>query len=163
MGRHHSLRSPEVRVPDDHDNQGAVDTRGNRECESAAGRAPGARPGRRGRMNVSTDGPVAWCEPTLVISLDLELAWGSFDHAYGPELLAMARWTHDHGAPTLLEQLTRNGLSATWAVVGAVMLDRLPDPKRLEPFSIPGGRDWFSFVPPGATEQTAPEWFGASF
>jgi hypothetical protein len=114
-------------------------------------------------MNVSTDGLVAWNEPTLVISLDLELAWGSFDHAYGPELLAMARWTHDHGAPALLEQLTRNGLSATWAVVGALMLDQLPDPGRLEPFSTPGGRDWFSFVPPGATEQTAPEWFAASF
>ncbi len=114
-------------------------------------------------MSVSTDGHVAWNRPTLVISLDFELAWGSFDHAYGPELLGMARWTHDHGAPTLLEQLTRNGLSATWAVVGALMLDRLPDPGRLEPFSVPGGRDWFSFVPPGATEQTAPEWFAASF
>ncbi len=100
--------------------------------------------------------------PTVVISLDLELAWGSFDHAYGPRLLEMARWTHDHGAPILLDQLSRNGLSATWAVVGVVMLDRLPDVTRMVPVSAAGGRDWFALVPPGATEETAPEWFGAS-
>jgi hypothetical protein len=114
-------------------------------------------------MSASGRGSAAPAEPTLVISLDLELAWGSFDHAYGPELLEMARWTHDHGAPALLDQLTRNGISATWAVVGIVMLDRLPDATPVAPFTIRGGRDWFSFVPPGATEESAPEWFGASF
>jgi len=113
-------------------------------------------------MAASTHGPVVRTEPTLVISLDLELAWGSFDHAYGPELLAMARWTHDVGARTLLDQLTRSGLSATWAVVGVVMLDRLPALADLQPLATRDGRDWFSFVPPGATEQSAPEWFGAS-
>ena len=113
-------------------------------------------------MSARRDGEVAWTEPTLVISLDLELAWGSFDHAYGPELLEMARWTHDHGAPALLEQLTGNGLSATWAVVGVVMLDRLPDTAALAPFPAGGARDWFSYVPRGATEACAPEWFGAS-
>jgi hypothetical protein len=74
----------------------------------------------------------------------------------------MARWTHDHGAPILLEQLRQHGLSATWAVVGVVMLDRLPDVTQLLPVSPSRGRDWFSFVPPGATEETAPEWFGSS-
>jgi peptidoglycan/xylan/chitin deacetylase (PgdA/CDA1 family) len=113
-------------------------------------------------MHSAGDGPVPWTEPTLVVSLDFELAWGSFDHAHGPELLEMARWTHDHGAPALLDLLTRNGLSATWATVGVAMLDRLPDTAGLAPFSA-GGRDWFSFVPPGATEATAPEWFAASF
>lgn len=101
--------------------------------------------------------------PTVVISLDFELAWGSFDHSYGPRLLEMARWTHDEGAPRLLDQLTSNGLSATWATVGLVMLDRLPDLSDLEQHATPGGRDWFSFVPAGATEASAPEWFGASF
>ena len=113
-------------------------------------------------MAASTHGPVVRTEPTLVISLDLELAWGSLDHGYGPELLAMARWTHDVGARTLLDQLTRSGLSATWAVVGVVMLDRLPALSDLQPLATRDGRDWFSFVPPGATEQSAPEWFGAS-
>lgn len=101
--------------------------------------------------------------PTVVISLDLELAWGSFDHAFGPTLVDMARWTHDHGAPLLLEQLTRNGLSATWAIVGAAMLDRLPDLPEMAPLYTRRGKEWFSFVPAGATEDTAPEWFGASF
>jgi peptidoglycan/xylan/chitin deacetylase (PgdA/CDA1 family) len=112
-------------------------------------------------MNAS--GAAGRSAPTVVLSLDLELAWGSFYRAWGPALVDMARWTHDHGAPLLLEQLTRNGLSATWAVVGAVMLDRLPDDVRdLAPHRLPDGRDWFALVPPGATEATAPEWFGAS-
>jgi hypothetical protein len=113
-------------------------------------------------MQPDGDGVVPWTEPTLVISLDFELAWGSFDHSHGPALLAMARWTHDHGAPALLEQLTRNGLSATWATVGVAMLDRLPDVSGLAPVSA-GGHDWFSYVPAGATEATAPEWFAGSF
>jgi peptidoglycan/xylan/chitin deacetylase (PgdA/CDA1 family) len=99
---------------------------------------------------------------TVVVSLDLELAWGSFDHALGPELLSMARWTHDHGAPALLDLLTRNRLSATWAVVGLVMLERMPEVADLAPVSTPAGRDWFSFVAPGATEAAAPEWLGGS-
>ncbi len=104
-----------------------------------------------------------WTRRTLVISLDFELAWGSFDHAYGPELLAMARWTHDEGGPLLLDQLTRNGLSATWATVGLLMGERLEDAAALTPWKTPAGRDWFSFVPVGATEESAPEWFAASF
>lgn len=105
-----------------------------------------------------------WREPTLVISFDFELAWGSFDRrrGRGREQMEMARWTHDHGASELLEQLTRNGLSATWAVVGLVMLDRLPDLSRLAPLTLPDGSNWFSRVPPDATEENAPQWFGAS-
>jgi peptidoglycan/xylan/chitin deacetylase (PgdA/CDA1 family) len=110
----------------------------------------------------TADRACGWLEPTLVLSLDLELAWGSFDHAFGPRLLEMARWTHDQGAPLLLELLARNGLSATWAVVGLVMLDHLPEPLALAPHRTPDGQDWFAHVPPGATEASAPEWFGAS-
>src|SRR6267378_5434482 len=101
--------------------------------------------------------------PTVVISLDLELSWGSFDLSYSDELLKMGRWTHDVGAPNLLKHLTRNGLSATWAIVGAMMRRSLPDVSgmpevRYRHFPKP----WFSYIPKDGDEQTHPEWFGAS-
>lgn len=101
--------------------------------------------------------------PTVVISLDLELSWGSFDSRFGPELINMARWTHDEGVPRLLEHLTRNQLSASWAIVGAMMRPSLPDVSVLpEVHYAHFPRPWFSYVPPGANETTNPEWFGAS-
>ena len=101
--------------------------------------------------------------PTVVISLDLELSWGSFDHSYSQGLLDMARWTHDIGVPTLLGHLTRNGLSASWAVVGAMMLDRLPDVSGLPEVSYPHfDKPWFAYVPRDGDEARYPEWFGAS-
>jgi peptidoglycan/xylan/chitin deacetylase (PgdA/CDA1 family) len=100
-------------------------------------------------------------KPTVVISLDLELAWGSFDVAYGGELLARARWTHDTGVPILLDIFSRHGLSATWAMVGLAMQDRLP---RIGPHeevvSATHHKPWFAYVPRDADESTAPEWFG---
>lgn len=100
--------------------------------------------------------------PTVVISLDLELSWGSFDLCYDETVRKMARWTHDVGAPRLLHHLTRNGLSATWAVVGAMMRRRLADISQLPEvhfrhFSKP----WFSYIPKHGNESTHPEWFGA--
>lgn len=128
---------------------------------SAGSSRPQSRCGRWAReRNAKT---IPWPRPTLVISLDFELAWGSFDHDHGPELLEIARWTHDCGAPLLLGQLTRNGLSATWATVGILFHDRLPDVGTLTPAFTKGGHDWFSFVPAGATELEAPQWFAASF
>jgi hypothetical protein len=102
-------------------------------------------------------------EPTVVISLDLELSWGMFDLSFDDHLLKMARWTHDVGAPNLLNHLTRNGLSATWAVVGAMMRSSLPDISGLPEveyrhFAMP----WFSYVPQEGDESTHPEWFGAN-
>jgi hypothetical protein len=102
-------------------------------------------------------------QPTVVISLDLELAWGTFDLYYNDDLLKMARWTHDVGVPNLLNHLTRNGISATWAVVGAMMGNSLPDVSGLPEvgyrhFSKP----WFSYVPRTGDESAHPEWFGAS-
>lgn len=101
--------------------------------------------------------------PTVVVSLDLELSWGSFDLSYDDDLLKMARWTHDIGAPRLLKHLTSNGLSATWALVGAMMRPSLPDVSglpevRYSHFSKP----WFSYLPKDGHEATHPEWFGAS-
>src|SRR5713226_8794670 len=101
--------------------------------------------------------------PAVVISLDLELSWGSFDLSYGEELLKMGRWTHDVGAPNLLNHLTRNRLSATWAIVGAMMRRSLPDVSGLPEVRYPHfSKPWFSYIPEGGTEQTHPEWFGAS-
>src|SRR5215467_501085 len=101
--------------------------------------------------------------PTVVISLDLELSWGSFDLAYDDDLLKMARWTHDVGAPHLLDHLTGNGLSATWAVVGAMMRHSLPDVSGLPEVRYPHfSKPWFSYVPKQGNEKTHREWFGGS-
>lgn len=102
-------------------------------------------------------------QPTVVISLDLELSWGSFDLSLNDDLLKMGRWTHDVGAPNLLNHLTRNGLSATWAVVGAMMRPSLPDVSGLPEVHYPHfSKPWFSCVPKEGDELTHPEWFGAS-
>ena len=101
-------------------------------------------------------------EPTVVISLDLELSWGMFDLSFDDHLLKMARWTHDVGAPNLLNHLTRNGLSATWAVVGAMMRASLPDVSGLPEVRYPHfSKPWFTYVPKEGDELTHPEWFGA--
>lgn len=99
--------------------------------------------------------------PTVVISLDLELSWGSFDLSYDDDVRKMARWTHDVGAPRLLNHLTGNGLSATWAVVGAMMRRSLPDICGLpEVHYSHFPKPWFSYVPKRGDETTHPEWFG---
>jgi hypothetical protein len=101
-------------------------------------------------------------EPTVVISLDLELSWGSFDLAFNDDVRNMARWTHDVGAPRLLRHLTDNGLSATWAVVGAMTRPSLPDISGLPEVHYPHfSKPWFSYVPKEGDESTNPEWFGA--
>ena len=102
-------------------------------------------------------------QPTVVISLDLELSWGSFDLSYDDQLLRMARWTHDIGVPRLLSHVTKNGLSATWAVVGAMMRSSLPDVCGLPEVKYPHfSKPWFSYVPKQGNEATHPEWFGPS-
>jgi hypothetical protein len=100
--------------------------------------------------------------PTVVISLDLELSWGSFDLCYDKALLEMGRWTHDVGAARLLHHLTGNNLSATWAMVGAMMRPRLPEVSKLpEVYFAHFPRSWFGYVPKDGDESTHPEWFGA--
>ena len=101
--------------------------------------------------------------PTVVISLDLELSWGIFDLCFDAEIVRMARWTHDVGVPNLLGHLTRNGLSASWAMVGAMMRPSLPDVSGLPEIHYSHfPRPWFSYVPKGGDESINPEWFGAS-
>jgi hypothetical protein len=105
----------------------------------------------------------AMTQPTVVISLDLELSWGIFDLSFDEGVLRMARWTHDIGVPNLLDHLTRNGISASWAVVGAMMRPSLPDVSGLPEVNYPHfRRPWFSLVAKEADESTHPEWFGAS-
>lgn len=100
-------------------------------------------------------------QPTVVISLDLELSWGGFDLSFDDDLLKMARWTHDIGVPNLLSHLTRNGISASWAVVGAMMRSSLPDISELPEVHYPHfSKPWFSCVPKEGDESTHPEWFG---
>lgn len=102
-------------------------------------------------------------QPTVVISLDLELAWGTFDLYFNDHLLMMSRWTHDVGVPWLLKHLSRNGLSASWAVVGAMMGRSLPDTSGLPDVSFRHfPKPWFSYVPTEGDEASYPEWFGAS-
>jgi len=102
-------------------------------------------------------------QPTVVISLDLELTWGTFDLYFNDELLKMSRWSHDVGVPNLLSHLTRNGISASWAVVGAMMRPSLPDVSGLPEVNYPHfSKPWFSYVPKEGDELTHPEWFGAS-
>src|SRR5258707_3965124 len=101
-------------------------------------------------------------QPTVVISLDLELSWGIFDLSFDDHVRKMARWTHDIGAPNLLNHLTGNGISATWAVVGAMMRPSLPDVTGLPEVNFPHfSKPWFSYVPKEGDELTHPEWFGA--
>jgi len=60
-------------------------------------------------------------EPTVVISLDLELSWGSFDLSFDEGPAQNGPLDPRRGAPNLLNHPHRNGLSATWALVGAMM------------------------------------------
>ena len=87
-------------------------------------------------------------QSTVVISLDLELCWGTFDLSFDDDARKMGRWTHDIGAPNLLNHLTRNGISASWAVVGAMMRPSLPDVSGLPEVDFPHfPKPWFSYVP----------------
>ena len=99
--------------------------------------------------------------PTVVISLDLELSWGSFDLSHGDELSKMARWTHDVGAPLLLNHLEDNGLPATWAIVGAMVRRSLPDVSGLPEVRYAHfDKPWFSCVPQAGDEAGHSDWFG---
>jgi hypothetical protein len=101
--------------------------------------------------------------PTLVITFDLELAWGAFDRFYCDEYLLQARWTHDYGVPTILDALSRNNLSATWAVVGMLAERVFTPPSDLTEVSYSHfPHPWFRFVPPNSSESESPEWFAAS-
>ncbi len=99
---------------------------------------------------------------TFVLSLDTELAWGSFDRSLSPRLLRAARWENREGIPRLLDILCRHRISATWAFVGHAMLDHCSGHSDLE--SVRYGwyaDDWFK-NDPISDETRHPEWYGRS-
>ncbi|MFH1537897.1 MAG: polysaccharide deacetylase family protein [bacterium] len=102
-----------------------------------------------------------WKSGVFCLSFDFELAWGSFDKWPVENSEERARLTRERVFPRLLELLERYKISATWAVVGHLFLDRC-DGNHGEPR--PRHRwfpDWYSCDPRG-TEETDPEWYGKS-
>jgi hypothetical protein len=99
---------------------------------------------------------------TIVLSLDTELAWGSFDKRFGLELVRAATWENREGIPRLLELLCRHRISATWAFVGHATLEHCSGHPELEPVNYdwyPG--DWFQHDP-ASDEWRHPEWYARS-
>ncbi|RJR42049.1 MAG: DUF2334 domain-containing protein [Desulfobacteraceae bacterium] len=95
-------------------------------------------------------------------SFDFELAWGNFDR-YGMDSLEkkslIARKTV---LPRLLEMLGNHRISATWAVVGHLMLDSCnKDHGRPLP-NHPWLPDWYCHDP-GSSEENKPQWYARSF
>ncbi len=96
---------------------------------------------------------------TAVLSLDTELAWGSFHLRMGPELMRAARWTNEVGIPRLLELLCRYRISATWAFVGHLVLDGCSGHPELAAVHYDWFQhDWFSFDP-CSDESHSPQWY----
>jgi peptidoglycan/xylan/chitin deacetylase (PgdA/CDA1 family) len=99
---------------------------------------------------------------TLVLSLDTELAWGSFDKRFGPELVLAAEWENREGIPRLLDLLCRHRISATWAFVGHATLDHCSGHPEMEPVSYDWySGDWFQHDP-ASDELRHPEWYARS-
>jgi hypothetical protein len=99
---------------------------------------------------------------TFVLSLDVELAWGSFDERLGPELIRAAEWENRRGIPKLLEVLCRHRISATWAFVGHATLDCCSGHPVLAPVSYDWySGDWFQ-RDPASNEARHPEWYARS-
>jgi len=97
-----------------------------------------------------------------VLSLDTELAWGSFDKRFGPELVRAAEWENREGIPRLLELLCRHRIAATWAFVGHATLEACCGHAELEPVSYDWySGDWFQHDP-ATDESRNPEWYARS-
>ncbi|MGH7183875.1 MAG: polysaccharide deacetylase family protein [Nitrospiraceae bacterium] len=102
---------------------------------------------------------------TMVVSLDLELAWGRFDHIPLATLENESRQERKH-IPPLLALFDRYDIPATWAVVGHLMLEkcRRDHHGMAHPDLFPHAyyswfpRDWYSFDP-CTTVGSAPAWY----
>ncbi len=101
---------------------------------------------------------------TFVISIDTELAWGTFDHG-GHRL-----WTQEYGQYRkiifrLLELFKTYQISATWAVVGHLFLDQcqkqngIAHPDVVRPNYKSYAKDWFS-EDPATSLSKDPLWYG---
>src|SRR6266851_9759547 len=99
---------------------------------------------------------------TFVLSLDTELAWGSFDKSFGPKLVRAAQWENREGIPRLLDLLCGHHISATWAFVGHATLDHCTGHPELEPVNYHWySGDWFQHDP-ASDESRHPEWYARS-
>jgi hypothetical protein len=97
---------------------------------------------------------------TFVLSLDTELAWGSFDRSLSPRLLRAAAWENREGIPRLLKLLCQHRISATWAFVGHAMLNHCSGHSDLDPVRYAWYTDdWFKHDPK-SDEARHPEWYG---
>ena len=105
-------------------------------------------------------------QPTgvLVISIDLELAWGVFDLPDMAGFLPAIRQTREI-VGELLSLFRRQRVSATWAIVGHLFLDRCQrqdgaiHPEITRPHHPWFPHDWFR-DDPGADRAAAPLWYG---
>jgi hypothetical protein len=99
---------------------------------------------------------------TFMLSLDTELAWGSFDKRLSPELVRAAEWENREGISRLLDLLCGYRLSATWAFVGHATLDHCSGHAEMEPVSYDWySGDWFQHDP-ASDELSHPEWYARS-
>jgi peptidoglycan/xylan/chitin deacetylase (PgdA/CDA1 family) len=102
---------------------------------------------------------------TMVVSLDLELAWGRFDHLPFLILEHESRQERKHITP-LLNLFDRYDIPVTWAVVGHLMLEKcLRDRHGIaHPDLFPHAYyswfplDWYCFDP-CTTVDSAPAWY----
>src|SRR5687767_9232224 len=101
----------------------------------------------------------------FVLSLDTELAWGSFDHT--PVAAFANRYPDLRGTiRRLLDLFERYELSATWAVVGHLFLDSCQrggdgraHPECLRPQYRWYPHDWLG-ADPCTDRHTDPLWYG---
>jgi peptidoglycan/xylan/chitin deacetylase (PgdA/CDA1 family) len=111
---------------------------------------------------IGLDGPD---EATFVLSLDTELIWGSFHHTSPAEFEA-GYPNERRTIRAILELLERYEISATWAVVGHLFLERcerndsgLAHPELVHPKQSFWGEDWYS-RDPCSSHGHDPLWYG---
>ena len=96
----------------------------------------------------------------LTISIDTEMAWGTFDHD-GHRTFKTAYLKYRPIVDRLLELFQRYEISATWATVGHLFLDRCDGQHADLPRPTYSwyAKDWFS-EDPGTDHIKDPIWYG---
>ncbi len=103
----------------------------------------------------------------MMISLDFELIWGTMDRAGVSRFASACQRERDVVIDRLLDLFTRNGVSATWCILGHLFLDNCqvdggrkhPEIVRPNHAWFPG--DWFE-NDPASSEKDAPIFYGRS-
>ncbi|OGZ27132.1 MAG: hypothetical protein A2365_00485 [Candidatus Nealsonbacteria bacterium RIFOXYB1_FULL_40_15] len=98
--------------------------------------------------------------PIFVLSLDVELAWGTFDKNGLKKYSRHFKKTRN-AIDSLLDLLKEYEIKATWAFVGHLFLDRCDKNHSdvLRPFYSWYGKDWHS-LDPGTDIERDPFWYG---